>query len=70
MILDLQRIKFVGSAALGMFMGMRNKVLSGKGRIVLVSSPTIDQLLKLMRATKLFEFAKDADSAVKMLQGK
>jgi anti-anti-sigma factor len=64
LILDLRKIEFAGSAALGMLMALSGELRSQRGQLVLAGTQHIDPLLKVTRARSMFEIAPDVDAAM------
>jgi anti-anti-sigma factor len=68
LVLDLRRVQFAGSAALGMLINVLRKIESVGGYLVLTQTERIDQLLKVAKARSLFRIATDPEKAVEMLK--
>lgn len=66
LVLDLQNVKYAGSAALGMLLGLAAELNARGGRLVLANSEHIDPLLKVTRARGMFQIAPDVIKAMEM----
>lgn len=70
-VIDLSKVKYMSSAALGVFLRLHAAVSRANGRLVLSSiDPTLMQSFKISKLNKLFEFAKNSASAVKSFKPK
>jgi anti-anti-sigma factor len=68
LVLDLQNVKFAGSAALGMMLGLAAELTSKGGKLVLANAEHIDPLLKVTRARTMFQIAPDVIKAMEMVK--
>ena len=59
MVLDLQKVKFAGSAALGMLLALSSDLRARGGKLVLANTHHIDPLLKVTRSRGVFTIATD-----------
>ncbi len=66
LVLDLQHVKYAGSAALGMLLGLAAELSSRDGKLVLANPEHIEPLLKVTRARGMFEIAPDVIKAMEM----
>jgi len=66
LVLNLERLQFAGSAALGMLMSLSGELQARGGKLVLVHIEHIEPLLKVTRARGMFTVAPDVDSAPAM----
>jgi anti-anti-sigma factor len=69
LVLDLQAVKFAGSAALGMLLGLASQVTSRGGKLVLANAENVEPLLKVTRARGMFQIAPDMISAMELANG-
>lgn len=68
LVLDLKNVKFIGSAALGMLLGLASELKSKGGRLVLANAQNIEPLLKITRARDKFQLAPDLIKAMEMFR--
>jgi anti-anti-sigma factor len=66
LVLDLRKLKFAGSAALGMLLSLSTELSTRGGKLVLANTQHIDPLLKLTRAVDRFQIAPDTLTAMEM----
>jgi anti-anti-sigma factor len=66
MVLDLGAVRVAGSAALAMLLGVRLALENG-GRLVLVRTEGIGDLLRLSKTAKLFQLARSVDEACDLI---
>ena len=66
LVLDFKHVKFVGSAVLGMLLGMAKSVNGAGGRMILSHTEHIEPLFKVTRSERMFTFAPDAKAALAM----
>lgn len=64
LVVDLKKVKFAGSAGLGMLLGLSSDLKSRGGKLVLVNTQHIEPLLKVTRARSAFHIAPDTLSAM------
>ena len=68
-ILDLADFKYVGSAALGFIVNVRQRVNTGGGRLVLCGvSDSIAAILRTSSLGRLFEVVEARDDAVALIE--
>ncbi len=65
-ILDLKHVKYSGSSMLGMLIALNKKVAAAGGKLVLSHTESIDEMLTISRARKLFLIAEDPKVAMTM----
>jgi anti-sigma B factor antagonist len=68
MVLDLRRLRYASSAALGMLMNLRKQIVAGGGHLVLSNTQQLDSLLRMIRANTLFQIIPDTEDAIEALQ--
>jgi stage II sporulation protein AA (anti-sigma F factor antagonist) len=68
-VLDLTKVDYLGSAALGLFVNIRQSVQSRGGRIVLCNlSPRLMQIFKACCLERLFTITRTRDEALRALR--
>ena len=66
-ILDLSAVSYMGSAMLGLMVNFRQRVLAGKGKMVLCCvSPRLHEIIKTCCMDRLFPIAKSRSDAMKL----
>src|SRR4051812_24230317 len=66
-VIDLTAVSYMGSAMLGMMVNFRQRVQSGKGRLVLCGvSPRLLEIIRTCCMDRLFPIAKTRQEAVKL----
>jgi anti-sigma B factor antagonist len=70
LVLDLSRIRYAGSAALGMLLSLSKTLQQHGGRLVLCGTQHLDTLFRVSRTVAVFDVAPDADAAVQMAKTK
>jgi anti-anti-sigma factor len=66
-ILDLSEVTYMGSAMLGMMVNFRQRVLAGKGKMVLCCvSPRLLEIIRTCCMDRLFPIAKSRTEAIKL----
>jgi anti-anti-sigma factor len=65
-VLDLGKVKYAGSAALGMLLGLSSELNARNGKLILAKPDHLEPLLKVTRARGMFTIAPDAMSAMEM----
>src|SRR5262245_31576561 len=68
LVIDLQRVRFCGSAALGVLMSTWRRMDQAGGTLVLANTQNLDHLLKVVRGQAIFKTAPNLKEAVRMLQ--
>jgi anti-anti-sigma factor len=68
LVIDLQRVRFCGSAALGVLMSTWRRMNTSGGTLILANTQNLDQLLKVVRGQAIFKTAPSLKEAVRMLQ--
>jgi anti-anti-sigma factor len=68
LVLDLGKVRYSGSAALGMLISLSKALLERKCRLILTGTEHIDSLLKISRTRAVFEVAPNADAAIAALK--
>jgi anti-anti-sigma factor len=68
LVIDLQRVRFCGSAALGVLMSTWRRMSTAGGTLILANTQNLDQLLKVVRGQAIFKTAPNLKEAVRMLQ--
>ena len=67
--LDLGRIDFLSSSGVAILVGLKRRVESQQGKLILFSvQPVVQDLLRITRLTKFFEFASDETDALSKLR--
>ncbi len=66
LVIDLQKVKFAGSAALGMLLGLAGDLHARGGRLVLANAKHVEPLLKITRARGLVLIAPDTIAAMEL----
>ena len=66
LVIDLQKVKFAGSAALGMLLGLAGDLNARGGKLVLANAKHVEPLLKITRARGLFQIAPDTITAMEL----
>ena len=66
LVLDFKHVKFVGSAVLGMLLGIQKSMNALGGRMILSHTEHIEPLFKVTRSERMFTFAPDAKAALSM----
>ena len=66
-VLDLTRIRYAGSAALGMLLRMSKSLQDTPKRLILTGTHHLDTLFKVSRTVAVFDVAKDVDSALQSI---
>jgi anti-anti-sigma factor len=68
-ILDLTKVDYLGSAALGLFVNIRQSVQGRGGRLVLCHlSPRLMQIFKACCLERLFTITRTRDEALRVLR--
>jgi anti-sigma B factor antagonist len=68
-ILDLERVTFIGSAGLGCLLGARENVLRHEGALVFAGTTTrIREIFDLLGIASFFRFAPDLGGALAQLE--
>ena len=70
LIIDFKLVEHVGSATLGMMIGLQKQMKELKGRLIISHAENLDEVLKVSRTGHLFTLAPDSRSAMAMLTGK
>ena len=66
-MIDLSAVQYMGSAMLGMMVNMRQRVTSGKGKLVLCGvSPRLLEIIRTCCMDRLFPIAKTRAEAIKL----
>jgi len=68
MILDLARIRYAGSAALGMLLSLSKSLQARGKKLILAGTQHLDTLFKVSRTVAVFEILPDVDQALGSLQ--
>ena len=66
--LDLSKVRYAGSAALGLLLSLSKSLQQRGGRLILCGTQHLDTLFKVSRTVAVFEVAPTADAAVQLLQ--
>ena len=69
-VLDLMRVRYAGSAALGMLLSLSKTLQQHGGRLVLTGTQHLDTLFRVSRTVAVFEVAPDVDAAVQTMRAK
>ena len=67
-VLDLSKVRYAGSAALGMFVSISKQLKEKGAKLVLAGTQHLEALFKASRTLAIFEMAADIDSAVAALK--
>lgn len=71
MILDFENVKFLSSAVLGLLIRVSKKIYEQDGQLRLCNiTPSIYEVFKITRLTKVFDIYKNLDDAVESLSQK
>ncbi|HEX3355447.1 MAG TPA: STAS domain-containing protein [Tepidisphaeraceae bacterium] len=68
MVMNLAKVRYAGSAALGMLMSLMKKLQGQGGRLILAGTQHLDLLFKVSRIVAMFEVAVDVPSAVQTIK--
>jgi anti-anti-sigma factor len=68
MVLDLEKVRYTGSAALGMLLSLSKALQERDRRLILTGTEHIDSLLKISRTRAVFEVAANTDQAIASLK--
>ena len=68
LVLDMSHTRYAGSAALGVIIAAQKRIKTAGGKMVMVQSDPITQLLKIARTQSIFTAAPNLNEAVRMLQ--
>jgi anti-anti-sigma factor len=66
LVIDLSKVKYAGSAALGMLLSLDQDLKSAGGRLVLASTGNLEGLLKVSRTRGVFTVAPDLEAAARL----
>jgi anti-anti-sigma factor len=66
--LDLCKVRYAGSAALGLLLSLSKSLQDRGGRLILCGTHHLDTLFKVSRTVAVFEIASDPDGAVQMMK--
>jgi anti-anti-sigma factor len=66
-VLDLAKVRYAGSAALGMLVSLSKTLQARQGRLVLTGTQHLETLFKVSRTMAVFDIAKDTDAALASL---
>ena len=67
-VLDIGKVRYAGSAALGMLLSMSISLKERGGRLILCGTQHLDTLFKVSRTVAVFEVAPDCDAAMQMIR--
>lgn len=62
--LDLTEVSSAGSAFLGMLLSLAKQIRADGGRMAMVASVTVQQLLKISKTERLFQVTPSLDAAI------
>lgn len=68
LILDVEKVRYSGSAALGMLLSLSKTLQERKCRLILTGTEHIDSLLKISRTRAVFEVSPNVDTAIALLK--
>ncbi|HEY7086983.1 MAG TPA: STAS domain-containing protein [Tepidisphaeraceae bacterium] len=68
LVLDFQKVRYAGSAALGVMIATLKRMKANNGQMILANAGAIAPLLKVARTQALFTTANNLNEAVRMLQ--
>jgi anti-anti-sigma factor len=68
MVLDLAKVRYAGSAALGLLLSMSKSLQSRGAKLILCGTQHLDTLFKVSRTVAVFNVAPDVDSAIQMIR--
>lgn len=69
-MVDLSQVKYIGSAAVGVFISILDTLEQNKGTIVFVNpSPKVKVVFELFKLSTFYKIVFDKTSALKELQG-
>jgi anti-anti-sigma factor len=63
-VLDLSKVRYAGSAALGLFVSISKLLKENGSKLVLAGTQQLEALFKASRTLAIFEMAPDVDAAV------
>jgi anti-anti-sigma factor len=66
LVLDLSKVRYAGSAALGLLLKMDGELKQRNGKLILIAAGAIDGLLRVSRTKNLFQIAPDLNAATKL----
>lgn len=66
-IVDLSGIVYLDSSGLGLLLSLSREYAAQGGRLVLITSETVDNILDLTRLNGIFSIASDLDQAYEIL---
>jgi anti-anti-sigma factor len=66
LVLDFEKVRYAGSAALGMLMALHKRLEKSGGMLILTNTQPIAALLKVAKTQAVFKVAKDLNAAVAM----
>jgi anti-anti-sigma factor len=67
-VLDLAKVRYTGSAALGMLLSLSKSLQTRDGRLVLCGTQHLEMLFKVSRTVAVFEISRDVNAAVQLMQ--
>jgi anti-anti-sigma factor len=67
LVLDLSRIRYAGSAALGLLLKVDAELKEHAGKLALVANENMEGLFRVSRTRNLFTIAPDVPSAVRLV---
>lgn len=70
LVLDLSKIRYAGSAALGMLLSLTKSLQSNGARLILSGTKHLDTLFRVSRTVAVFDVAPDENAALQMLKTK
>ncbi len=68
MVMNLAKVRYAGSASLGMLMSLMKKLQDQGGRLILAGTQHLDLLFKVSRIVAMFEVAADVPSAIQSIK--
>src|SRR4051794_29540062 len=66
LVLDLSKIRYAGSAALGLLLKVDGEIKEHGGRLVLIANDSIEGLFRVSRTRNLFTIAPDVATALRL----
>jgi anti-anti-sigma factor len=68
LVLDLSKVRYAGSAALGMLLSLSKQLQGAGAKLALAGTQHIDTLFKVSRTVAVFEVAPDVNAGVQMMK--
>src|SRR5277367_2906702 len=69
LVLDVTRVRYAGSAALGMLVSLQKHLQQLGGKLILAGTQQLETLFKASRTAGVFERAPDAETGLNQARG-